>query len=93
MAPYHAIKDVTMKDTWTVDPLSKFTFEERSILKKALKTEFDRYMELAEQRHPKRTSIMMSEEEEQLRTDVMRRNVIQELKVKHMQEFRRKMVD
>ena len=36
---------------------------------------------------------MMGEEEEKMRTDVMRRNQIQQLKHKHMQEFRRKMVD
>ena len=35
----------------------------------------------------------MSDKEEQVRTEVMRRNVIQQLKHKHMQEFRRKMVD
>ena len=27
--PYHAIKDVSMKDTWTLGPFSKFTFEEK----------------------------------------------------------------
>ena len=37
IAPYHALKDVTMKDTWTLNPLSKFTFEERAQMKKSLK--------------------------------------------------------
>lgn len=51
-------------------------------------------MKLAEQRHPNKLApIMMSEEDEKLRTDVMRRNEMVQLKLKHMQNFRRKLVD
>ena len=64
IAPYHAIKDVTMKDTWTLDPLSKFTFEERSQMKLALKVELNSYIYTAEKRHPLQSSIMMSEEDQ-----------------------------
>ena len=96
MAPYHALKDITMKDTWSVGPLSKFTFEERRAIKVAMKDEIDRYQDIAAQRFPERTakeSMMMSEEEQQVRAEVMRRNCVQQLKHKHMHEFRRKMVD
>lgn len=65
-----------MKDTWTLNPLSKFTFEEKSRMKLELKVEFNRYVDKAEQRHPKKNSIMMSEEDKQACTEVMRRNVI-----------------
>ena len=64
IAPYHALKDVTMKDTWTLDPLSKFTFEERSQMKLALKVELNSYIYTAEKRHPLQSSIMMSEEDQ-----------------------------
>ena len=36
-APYHALKDIDMKDTWSIGPLSKFTYEEKQVLNKALK--------------------------------------------------------
>ena len=36
---------------------------------------------------------MISEHEHKMRNEVMRRNTIQQLKHKHMQEFKRKMVD
>mmetsp|Transcript_6540 Transcript_6540/g.7836 ORF Transcript_6540/g.7836 Transcript_6540/m.7836 type:complete len:107 (+) Transcript_6540:180-500(+) len=52
MAPYHQLKDITMKDTWSIGPLSKFTFEERTALKHALKHEYNRYFDIASERHP-----------------------------------------
>ena len=29
LAPYHALKDIDMKDSWTIGPLSKFTYDEK----------------------------------------------------------------
>lgn len=41
----------------------------------------------------KNTSLMISAEEHKIRSEVMRRNNVQQLKNKHMHDFRRKIVD
>ena len=86
-----------MKDTWSIGPLSKFNFEEKKAIKQAMKEEYNRYVDIAQKRFPSEQadsdSLMMSLEEQQVRAEVMRRNVVQQLKHKHMHDFRRKMVD
>ena len=49
-----------MKDTWTIGPFSKFSFKEKSELKKALKAEMDRYQAIANENfsESKNTSLM-----------------------------------
>lgn len=39
LAPYHALKDVDLKDSWSIGPLSKFTYDERQTLGQAVKKE------------------------------------------------------
>ena len=71
-------ENVTMKDTWTIGPLSKFSFDEKAELGKYMKEEFDRYNKVAHEKYSdsKNTSIMFSESEMKIRNEVMRRNTL-----------------
>ena len=84
-----------MKDSWTIGPLTKFTYDERQTLRQAIKGEVQAYQEIANERFndSKNTSLMISQEQHGVRNDVMRRNAVLQLKQKNMHEFRRKMVD
>jgi hypothetical protein len=84
-----------MKDSWSLGPLSKFTFDERQIIKQAVKGEMDRYKAFAEDRYAdtKNKSLMVSENEHKIRNEVMRRNTVQQMKIKHIHDFKRKIVD
>lgn len=65
------------------------------MLKQALKEEINRYQEIAKSRYDdsKNTSLMIGADEHKIRSEVMRRNIVQQLKNKHMHDFRRKIVD
>lgn len=62
LAPYHALKDIDMKDSWTIGPLSKFTYDEKQSLRQAIKSEVQDYQELANEafNDSKNTSLMIS---------------------------------
>ena len=82
-APYYTLKDISLRDTWTLGPLSKLSYEERNIIKQALAEEMKKYSEVASERHPDAKNsalLMMSGEEHCIRSEVMRRNVFQQLK-------------
>ena len=93
--PYHVTKEITLNDTWSIGPLSKFNYDEKQTLHKAMKEKLQGYHKIANERYSdhKNTSLMISEHEHKMRNEVMRRNTIQQLKHKHMLEFKRKMVD
>ena len=82
LAPYHALKDLDMKDSWTIGPLTKFTYDERQTLRQAIKGEVQAYQEIANERFNdnKNTSLMISQEQHGIRNDVMRRNAVLQLK-------------
>ena len=54
------------------------TFEEKKVLKQALKAEVNKYQEIAKDRYDdsKNTSLMISEDEHKIRSEVMRRNTV-----------------
>ena len=82
IAPYHALKDIDMKDSWTIGPLSKFTYDERQTLRQAIKAEVQEYQELANEifNDSKNTSLMISQGQHSQRNEVMRKNYVQQLK-------------
>ena len=81
-APYHATTEIALKDTWSVGPLSKFTYEERQVLRQALGEEIERYQAVARERYADGppTSLMIGGDEHRIRNAVMRRNTVQQLK-------------
>jgi hypothetical protein len=84
-----------MKDSWTLGPLTKFSYEEKNIIKKAVKEEMDRYKTYADERYAddKNQSLMVGESEHKIRNEVMRRNTVQHMKNKHIHDFKRKIVE
>ena len=84
-----------MRDSWTLGPLTKFSYEEKNIIKKAVKEEMDRYKAYADERYAdsKNQSLMIGETEHKIRNEVMRRNTVQQMKINHIHDFKRKMVE
>lgn len=95
LVPYHVQKEINLNDTWTIGPLNKFSYDEKKILHREMKEQLQGYHKIAQERYSdhKNTSLMISENDHKIRNEVMRRNTIQQLKHKHMHDFRRKVVN
>lgn len=95
LAPYHSNKEITMNDSWTIGPLSKFSHNEKKVIKEAMKEELNRYQVQAKKRYDdhKNTSLMVDQSDHKIRNEVMRRNYMEQLKHKHIHEFKRNIVN
>lgn len=92
LTPFTKQGDFHITNTWTLGPLSEMSYDEKMILKMATKREIKKLHEQAETRFDdsKNKSLMISDEDHQIRNEAMRRIAIQQLKKKHIHDFQRR---
>ena len=79
LTPFTKQGDFHITNTWTLGPLSEMSYDEKMILKMATKRQIKKLNEQAEQRFDdsKNKSLMISDEDHQIRNEAMRRIAIQ----------------
>ena len=89
LTPFTAQGEFHISNTWSLNPLSEMSFDEKQILKAASRREMKKFAEQANKRYgeSKSKSLMLSDSDHNIRNAAMRRIVVHQLKQEHMHDF------